>query len=68
MSDFSGRNSHGLFDAPVRCEESEVVGLDAEILDRQLEAGAFLMPREEARRRGFLSPYDEQDTVTANIQ
>ena len=37
-------------------------------IERQLDAGAFLMSREEAVAAGFLNPYDEQDTVIVNIR
>ena len=61
-------NTHGLFDAPVRTIEKERVTLTQADIERQLDAGAFLMSREEAVAAGFLNPYDEQDTVIVNIR
>ena len=61
-------NAHGLFDAPVRTIEKERVTLSQADIERQLDAGAFLMSREEAVATGFLNPYDEQDTVIVNIR
>ena len=58
-------NSYGLFDTPVRSPEKERVALTQADIERQLDAGAFLMSREEAVAAGFLNPYDEQDTVIA---
>ena len=61
-------NSYGLFDTPVRSPEKERVALTQADIERQLDAGAFLMSREEAGAAGFLNPYDEQDTVIVNIR
>ncbi len=61
-------NSYGLFDAPVRTIEKERVTLTQADIERQLDAGAFLMSREEAVAAGFLNPYDEQDTVIVDIR
>ena len=61
-------NSYGLFDTPVRSPEKERVALTQADTERQLDAGAFLMSREEAVAAGFLNPYDEQDTVIVNIR
>ena len=61
-------NAHGLFDAPVRTIEKERVTLSQADIERPLDAGAFLMSREEAVAAGFLNPYDEQDTVIVNIR
>ena len=61
-------NTHGLFDAPVRSIEKECVTLTRADIERQLDAGAFLMSREEAVAAGFLNPYDEQDTVIVDIR
>jgi hypothetical protein len=36
-------------------------------MDRQLEAGAFLMDREEAVQAGFLNPY-EDDTAQVAVK
>ena len=62
------RNDFGLFDIPVRSPEKERVTLTQADIERQLDAGAFLMSREEAVAAGFLNPYDEQDTVIVNIR
>ena len=61
-------NSYGLFDTPVRSPEKERVALTQADIERQLDAGAFLMSREEAVAAGFLNPYDVQDTVIVNIR
>lgn len=61
-------NSYGLFDTPVRSPEKESVTLTQVDIERQLDAGAFLMSREEAVAAGFLNPYDEQDTVIVDIR
>lgn len=61
-------NSYGLFDTPVRSPEKESVTLTQVDIERQLDAGAFLMSREEAVAAGFLNPYDEQDTVVVDIR
>ena len=61
-------NSYGLIDTPVRSPEKERVALTQADIERQLDAGAFLMSREEAVAAGFLNPYDEQDTVIVNIR
>ena len=63
MSDTSERNSYGLFDNPVRSEELEHVRQTLGDLERQVDAGAFVVSREEAQASGLLSPYDEQDVV-----
>lgn len=63
----SARNSHGLFDSPVRSLEKENIVLTQEDLERQLEAGAFAMSREEAIMAGFLHPNDELHTVTVKV-
>lgn len=62
------RNDFGLFDIPVRFPEKERVTLTQADIERQLDAGAFLMSREEAVAAGFLNPYDEQDTVIVDIR
>lgn len=61
-------NSYGLFDTPVRSPEKERVALTQADIERQLDAGAFLMSREEAVAAGFLNPYDEQDIVIVDIR
>lgn len=61
-------NSYGLFDTSVRSPEKERVTLTQVDIERQLDAGAFLMSRKEAVAAGFLNPYDEQDTVIVDIR
>ena len=63
----STRNSHGLFDSPVRSQEKETIILTQEDMERQLDAGAFAMSREEAIQAGFLHPNDELHTVTVKV-
>ena len=60
-------NTHGLFDAPVRTIEKERVTLTQADIERQLDAGAFLMSREEAVAAGFLNPLEELDAVLVDI-
>ena len=60
-------NTHGLFDIPVRFPEKERVTLTQADIKRQLDAGAFLMSREEAIAAGFIHEHDEQDSVIADI-
>ncbi|WP_300907055.1 hypothetical protein [uncultured Desulfovibrio sp.] len=60
-------NTHGLFDAPVRTIEKERVTLTQADIERQLDAGAFLMSREEAVAAGFLNPLEDPDTVLVDI-
>ena len=62
------RNSYGLYDAPVRFPEKERVTLTEEDIERQLDAGAFLLSREEAIEAGFINPYDEADTVIVTVR
>lgn len=62
------RNAFGLFDTPIRSHEKERVTLTQADIERQLDAGAFLMSREEAVTAGFINPYDEQDTVIVDIR
>ena len=62
------RNSYGLFDAPVRNQEKEHITLSPDDIERQLDAGAFLMSREDALTAGFLSPHEEPDTVIVSVQ
>lgn len=59
-------NAHGLFDAPVRSAERELITLTRADIERQLDAGAFLMSREEAVAAGFLNPLEE-DAVLVDI-
>lgn len=61
------RNASGLFDIPVRFPEKERVTLTRADIERQLDAGAFLMSREEAVGAGFLNPLEEPDAVLVDI-
>lgn len=61
------RNAHGLFDAPVRSHAKERIVLTRADIERQLDAGAFLMSREEAVAAGFLNPLEEPDTVIVDV-
>lgn len=60
-------NSYGLFDTPVRSPEKESVTLTQVDIERQLDAGAFLMSHEEAIAAGFLNPLEEPDTILVDI-
>ena len=60
-------NTHGLFDAPVRTIEKERITLTRADIERQLDASAFLMSREEAVAAGFLNPLEEPDAVLVDI-
>ena len=62
------RNSYGLFDAPVRLPDKERVTLSSDDIERQLDAGAFVLSREDAITAGFLSPHEEPDTVIVSVQ
>lgn len=62
------RNSYGFFDAPVRFAEKERVTLTQADIERQLDAGAFTMDREEAIAAGFINPQDEPDTVIVDVR
>lgn len=62
------RNNFGLFDTPVRSSGKEHVGLTTEDIERQLDAGAFIMDREEAIAAGFINPQDEPDTVIIDVR
>ena len=61
-------NSLGLFDAPVRFAGKERITLTQADIERQREAGAFVMGREEAIAAGFINPHDEPDTVIVDIR
>lgn len=61
-------NSLGLFDSPIRSTEKERVTLTQADIERQREAGAFAMGREEAIAAGFINPHDEPDTVIVDIR
>ncbi|MDR3176040.1 MAG: hypothetical protein LBU06_05860 [Desulfovibrio sp.] len=54
------RNSHGLYDSPKRNVTREPLALTQDELQRQLEAGAFVMDRDEALKSGLVSPYDDE--------
>ena len=62
------RISYGLFDPPVRLPERERISFSRDDIERQLEAGAFFMGRNEAMAAGFLSPHDEPDTVIVEVR
>ena len=66
--DTEKRNSFGLFVAARRSPEKERVTFTQTDIERQLDAGAFLMSREEAVTAGFINPQDEQDTVIVDIR
>ena len=61
------RNASGLFDIPVRFPDKERVTLTPADIERQLDAGAFLMSREEAGAAGFLNPLEAPDSVLVDI-
>ena len=61
------RNASGLFDIPVRFPDKERVTLTQADIERQLDAGAFLMSREEAVAAGFLNPLEAPDAVLVDI-
>lgn len=65
--DAENRNTYGLFDAARRFPEKERVTLTQADIERQLDAGAFLMSREEAVAAGFLNPLEEPDAVIVDI-
>lgn len=61
-------NSFGLFDAPVRPAGKERVTLTQADIEGQLNAGAFIMDREEAIAAGFINPHDDEpDTVIVDV-
>lgn len=58
------RNSHGLYDMPKLNATREPLALTQDDLQRQLEAGAFVMDKDEAIKNGLVSPYDDEtDTI-----
>ena len=65
--DAENRNSFGLFDIARRFPEKERVTLTQADIERQFDAGAFLMSREEAVAAGFLNPLEEPDAVIVDI-
>ena len=62
------RNSYGLFDTPVRSAEKERVTLTLADIERQRDAGAFVLDWTEAVEFGFINPDDEPDTVSIDVQ
>lgn len=54
------RNSHGLYDAPNRTAAREPLVLTQDELQRQLEAGAFVLDKKKAIKCGLVSPYDDE--------
>lgn len=65
--DAENRNTYGLFDTARRFPEKERVTLTQADIERQLDAGAFLMSREEAVAAGLLNPLEEPDAVIVDI-
>ena len=59
------RNSFGMFDTPISRLKQETLTFSPEDMDRQFEAGAFLLDREEAVKAGFLNPYDDDTALVA---
>lgn len=59
------RDQKGLYDAPVRNTEREVVILTQEDIEERINNGAFMMTREQAVCSGFLHPHDDQESVIA---
>ena len=66
--DSNARNSHGLFDSPIRSQGQEIISLTEEDIKKQLDAGAFILSREEAIESGFINPDDLVDVVTVQIR
>jgi len=62
------RNSFGLYDAPVRSAEKERVVLTEADIERQLDAGAFVLDWTEAVESGFINPDDDPDTVIVDVK
>ena len=60
-------NKYGLFDAPVRFRERESIQLTPAMLEEQLDAGAFLLSREQALEAGLLDPHDETTVCNVSI-
>ena len=61
------RNKYDLFDAPLKSPMKKRITLTSEMLQQQLDAGAFFMTHEEAVKAGLLSPYGNDDAVTTYI-
>ena len=59
------RNSFGMFDTPISRLKQETLTFSSEDMERQFEAGAFTMDREEAVKAGFLNPYDDDTALVA---
>jgi hypothetical protein len=59
------RNSQGLYDAPVSKAEPETLVFSPEDMERQFEAGAFVLDREAAVKAGCLNPYDDDTAPVA---
>ena len=62
------RNSYGLFDAPVSSAEKERVTLTQADIERQRDAGAFIMDWTEAVESGFINPDYEPDTAIIDVR
>ena len=62
------RNKYGMFDVSLHTQEKEVITLSRNDIERQLDAGAFVMSREDAIAAGFLSPHEEPDTVIVDVR
>ncbi len=60
----STRNSYGMYDAPKRDAKREPLVLTQDDLQRQLEAGAFVLDEDAAVASGLVCPYDDEtDTI-----
>ena len=66
--DTEKRNSFGLFDAARRSPEKERVTFTQTDIERQLDAGAFLMSRAAADTAGIITPQDEHDTEIVDLR
>ena len=62
------RNSHGLFDAPIRFADKETIALSKEDIERQLDAGAFMMSRDDAIQAEVNEQRTGRVTVIATIE
>ena len=61
------RNKYGLFDAPIRTQEKDIISLTAKEIEEQLNSGGFVLSHNEALDLGLLNTHDAQDTVIVNI-
>lgn len=52
------RNSHGLYDAPLRTP-AEAVPVTSAQIEEALDNGAFMLSRQESLDCGLLTPYDD---------